>query len=450
MAHGLPSSRLQAPASRGLACFVGLSLGALGACQAGKTPLAKAPQAMGSRAHAAWAEDQSGAPIVVAPLQPGETGFAIRCSKIITFDAQQRILAPGTLIVRNGKIDAVAAECVVPPGFEQLEADGGWLCPGFIDLHSHVQSSGFQDTNDMVVPINTDLRASVAVRTGNPNLQRALAAGITTLFGIPGSGTSISGFGVLYKTKGARTPYDECVLRDPGGMKVAQAYNPERGSGDLGSTRAGLSWLLEDINEKARAALAQGRKDPSLANLMLVHAKQLPVLIHTAGSDGVGNTVRMWKERYDTRAVLTHGSFDGWKVAAYAARTGMPINNGPRIIDYQSAREGRFVGLAAEYLAAGAQVSLNTDSPVIPQEELGLQGTMASRYGADPYSMLAGLTIVPARSFGIDDRVGSLESGKDADVVMFSGNPQDPRSRVEWVMIDGKIEYDRLKQGQRF
>jgi imidazolonepropionase-like amidohydrolase len=124
----------------------------------------------------------------------------------------------------------------------------------------------------------------------------------------------------------------------------------------------------------------------------------------------------------------------------------MPVNNGPRVIDYGPSREGRLVGMAAEYEAAGVPLfSLNTDSPVVPEEEFFLQGAMAARYGADPYRMLRAITIHPAKALGIDARVGSLEPGKDGDLAVFTGDPLDPRSRVELVLIEGDVEYRRAR-----
>jgi imidazolonepropionase-like amidohydrolase len=354
------------------------------------------------------------------------------------------------VVVRDGRIAAVGAPRPAPEGFELLEWREGWVTPGLIDIHSHVQTGGWGDINDMVLPINAEFRVAPTMRPGNPDVQRACAAGVTTLFGIPGSGTSMSGFGVLYKTKHDCT-YEQAVFADPGGLKVAQDSNPQRGAGDFGASRAALGWLLRDANDRARAALDQGRFELALENLKKIHSKELPVLIHTAGSDGVANTARMWRDTYDTRSVLSHGSFDGWKSAPFVAGLDMPVNNGPRIIDYGPSREGRFVGMAAEYVDAGAPlISLNTDAPVLPQEELFLQGSMASRYGLDDYTALRALTIHPAQAFGIDDRLGSLEAGKDADIAVFDGNPIDPRSRVELVLIDGEIEYHRQRDGQRF
>jgi imidazolonepropionase-like amidohydrolase len=274
---------------------------------------------------------------------------------------------------------------------------------------------------------------------------------VTTQFGIPGSGTSISGFGVLYKSKSDAT-YEKIVLADPGGMKVAQTHNPERRGGDVGATRAGLSWLLEELNDRAVDARDAERFDPALANLTRIQARELPVLIHCAGNDGVASTVRMWKGRYDTHCIVSHGSFDGWYAADYVASMGVPVNHGPRTYNFTfGMREGRIVNTTQAYIDAGVpDFSLNTDAPIVPAEELFMQGTVSVHLGSDSYQMMQALTIGPAKSFGIDAHVGSLEVGKDADVVIWSGDPLDPRSHVEVVVVDGDIQYQRSHDGQWF
>lgn len=386
----------------------------------------------------------------VSPLNPGESGWAVRCDKILTVDGDDRILTNGLILVRGSKIAYVGPAREIPDGYAVLDGTQGVAAPGMVELHSHIHSGGFGDVNDMVLPVNPELRACTALRPSNPAVKVACAGGVTTLYGIPGSGTSMSGFGLLYKTKTHAT-YDEAVVQSVAGMKIAQSYNPERQAGDFGLTRAGLSWILEDVNAKAIGRNREGVNDRALENLQKIHSKELPVLIHCAGSDGFTAAAHMWKEMYDTRCILSHGCFDAHATAKYIAKTGVPVNAGPRTMDYVSTRNGAITGTAARYEAAGVQnVSVCTDSPVMPQEELFLQGAMSARLGADGYQMLRACTIQPARAFGIDDRVGSLEVGKDADIVIHTGDPLDPRSRVQLVIIDGKVEYDRRRDGQWF
>jgi imidazolonepropionase-like amidohydrolase len=382
-------------------------------------------------------------------LPEGEQGLAVLCGKVLTVDDHDQIFTPGMILVRGGKIAYVGARQPVPAGYREMDLGDAWATPGMVELHSHIQTGGWGDINDMVIPVNPELRASAGLRPANPLIKRACAGGVTTLFGIPGSGTSNSGFGVIYKAK-TSGGYSDVVVRDPGGMKIAQSYNPERGSGDLGLTRAGLWYILEDLNHKAIGAMREGSSNPALANTVKVHEKKLPVLIHCAGSDGFPAAARMWKVEYDTRCVLSHGCFDAHATAPWIVATGAPINAGPRTMDYFTTHDGAITGTVEKYLAAGSKnLSLNTDSPVIPQEELFLQGTISARLGADAYTMLRACTIHPARVFGIDDRVGSLEPGKDADIVIRSGDPLDPRASVKMVLIDGAVEYDAT-QGQWF
>lgn len=412
------------------------------------------------RATGAGGSDDAGArragePVsALEPLAPDESGTVLRCGTVLTMNAADEILRPGMVALKDGRIRYVGPWAEVPEGWEVHDFPAGWATPGLVELHSHVQTGSWGDINEMVIPVNPEFSTRPTIRPSNPNVRRACAGGVTTLFGIPGSGTSMSGFGVLYKTKTHAT-YGEAVLADPGGLKVAQTHNPERRAGDLGLTRAGLSWMLSDYMDKAGAVTpsepGEPGYDPALDGLARVRTGELPVLIHCAGGQGVGNTVHMWKDNYDTRCVVSHGSFTGWKVARYAAERGVPVNHGPRTMDYWSTREGRIVGSGAEYVAAGVpDFSLNTDAGVIPQEELFLQGSMSARLGADSYQMLRAVTINPAASFGIEDRVGSLEPGKQADVVVHAGDPLDPRSRVELVLIDGRVQYDVQSDGQWF
>ena len=134
------------------------------------------------------------------------------------------------------------------------------------------------------------------------------------------------------------------------------------------------------------------------------------------------------------------GSGDAWARAAAepaAAKEALPVGR-----ELRPAAPGRLLGTVTD-VAGVPLFSLNTDSSVIPQEEFFLQGAMTARLGGDPYRMLRALTIHPAESFGLDDHVGSLEVGKDADVVLYDGDPLDPRTRVMRVWIDGDLQFDR-------
>lgn len=388
----------------------------------------------------------------IAPLERGERGCAIVCGRVLTLDHEDHIFDPGMIVIRGSKLVYVGEPTAVPEGYELRELPELWAAPGFVDLHSHIQSTGWWDTNDMVKPVNPELRVRPAIDPWEERIPVACAGGVTTLFGIPGSGTSLSGFGTLYKTK-TGGGFEKMILKDPGGMKVAFNFNPQRYGGDVGASWAGLSWTLEELNDRVNVlADRAGEEDWELENLERVHRGELPVLIHCASAEGVAGTVRMWKGRYDTNCVVSHGSWDGHLAGKYAAAMNTPVNHGPRTMNFTSmVREEKILGGAAAYVEAGVPLfSLNTDAPVMPEEELFLQGSMSARLGADAYQMLQAVTVHPAESFMIGDRVGSLEEGKDADVLLTTGDPLDPRTRIEQVLIDGEVQYTRREGAQIF
>ncbi len=357
----------------------------------------------------------------------------------------------GVLIESGGKIAAIGprASVTVPTGAKLVDLGDAWLCPGFVDLHHHV-SAGGGDINDMVMPLNAELRTLDLVRPHEELIRRAASGGITTTLFIPGSGTNIGGFGVLLKMKHGQ-PLDRMVLRELGAMKVAQGFNPERRSGDLGLTRMGSSDLLtQRLNEAKRYAAAwrafeqgkgpQPKLDPSLEQLRMVMDKKVPVLIHTAGARDVVSTARMFQDVFDLWMVLSHGCFDGWQAAAAVAKRKTPVNLGPRMYEFD--RYSRFQGTCQAYWDEGCHdMSINTDAPVVAAEELPLQAAMAVRLGLSYEQALLAVTLVPARQIGIQDRVGSLSSGKDADFLVTRGDPLDPRCPPERVYIEGKQVY---------
>ena len=404
-------------------------------------------------------EKDKAAPLVVekerrVPLA-GEAGgppLGIRAQKILTIT--QGAIDNGILLIRDGMIVAVGKSVDMPPETVVVDASDRWILPGLIDLHSHIGTAGW-DINDMVLPTNPDLRIEEALDPKSPELRDALTGGVTTILVIPGSGTNISGFGALIKTAGETV--EDLIVRSPGVMKVAQGYNPERRGGDLGRTRMGMSWgliqLLDDGKEYTEAwdAYESGEIQrtpefrPEMEQLKGLFRREYPVIIHTAGARDVMSTMRMFNDRYELWTIVSHATFNGYKVAREAAKRDMHVNLGPRMIDFgRFVRDGAFVGLGAEYYSAGVEhLSINTDAPVVPQEDLFLQAAMAVRYGLDEEAAIRSITIRGAEAIGIADRVGSIEVGKEADIVVRGGHPLDPRSSVDAVFIKGKLVYRR-------
>ena len=406
----------------------------------------------------------SGAQEKAAPAAPS-TVIAIRAAKILTAsDKGPEVIDGGIILVRDGKIEKIGrtAEVEIPAGATVIDGGERWAMPGFIDLHCHIGGS-MRDINDMVHPTNPELSTRPTIDPDNENLRVAVAGGVTTVNYIPGSGTNLSGFGTLMHTAGGKT-IDSLIVRFPGSMKVAQAWNPERQGGDLGASRMGMWWSLRKLLDRARdyndawTAYEKGlnkirpekREDVELMRGLF--QRKYPVLIHTADPRDVMGTVRMFHDEYGLPCIVSHGEYGGYKVASEIAKRDLPANIGPRIYDYRvPADDGRMLGIPAQYVEAGVKrLSLNTDSSVIPQEDLAFQGTMAVRYGLDPRAAIRAITIEPAKAILIDDRLGSLDPGKDADLILTTGDPLDPRNHVTWVMIGGKVVYDTATERRRY
>jgi imidazolonepropionase-like amidohydrolase len=281
-------------------------------------------------------------------------------------------------------------------------------------------------------------------------IRRTVSGGVTTTLFIPGSGTNISGFGVLMKM--VPEDFERQIVRELGAMKVAQGFNPERRSGDMAATRMGSSWLLTKTLQEAKAyadewhAFEQGKAGkpklrPELEQLRGVADRKIPVLIHTAGARDIAATARMFQDVFHLWMILSHGCFNGHWAAVCCANRKTPVNLGPRNYEF---KDSEFVGIPRAYWDVGVRdMSLNTDAPVVAPEQLQLQGAMAARLGLDYQPSLMALTLVPARQVGILDRVGTLEVGKDADFQVTAGDPLDPRFGPESVYIEGKLVYRR-------
>ncbi len=394
---------------------------------------------------------------------PADEVLALRCGKVLTMSGAP--IHGGIVLVRGGKILAVgpAEEVRIPKGARVIDAPERWALPGFVDLHCHVGGTE-RDINDMVNLVNPELSTKPTIDPNSERLKDAVAGGVTTVLFIPGSGTNISGFGTLMKTGGAST-IEEIILRWPGAMKVAQAWNPERGAGDLGASRMGMWWTLRRTLDRAKAyneawtAYEKGltRTPPErreeLELMRGLFQRKWPVIIHTADARDVMGTVRMFHDEYQVPCIITHGEFGGFKAAGEIGKRGIPANIGPRIYDFggRFVDEDKFRGIPAEYRARGVErLSICTDSPVVPQEDLIFQAAMAVRYGLDEEAALRGLTIEPALAVLASERVGSLEPGKDADIVLWTGNPLDIRNHVTLAMINGRVVYDIARDRRRY
>jgi imidazolonepropionase-like amidohydrolase len=420
------------------------------------------------------------APLVPAQM-PGERGgaglaFVTAKALVCSWDGDQ-VLDDAVVLVRDGKIERVGrrAELAIPEGYVVEDVGDRWLMPGILELHCHV-GGAITDINDTVYLTQPELRVAATVQPGNPFLLDALAGGVTTVLYIPGSGANCGGRGVLFKT--GIDKYEEALVREPGSLKVAQWGNPEGWTIGVGKTFE--NWNLRRMFREGRAYAerwerheAEGgeapAKDIRLEVFRDLFAHRAQVSTHTQVYQVVLTTLTMIRQEFGLDVFIDHGEWDGSRAAALAEELGVPAILGPRVVDWHNPRfespgwnfsvsnDGRFDGIAAKYQAAGhTQIGFNTDcigfrGLTPPAEELTLQAALAVRLGFDDSGMqtLRGLTIVAARTMGIDGRLGSLEPGKDADILVVTGHIADPRHSVAEVYIEGRKVYD-AERNRRF
>jgi imidazolonepropionase-like amidohydrolase len=395
-----------------------------------------------------------------------EERFALRAAKALTCaDHGAGVVMDPVVLVEDGRIRALGPHGTVeiPADWPVIDLGERWLTPGLVDLHSHIGGST-GDINDMVLQTNAGLRVAPAVQPGNRGFHVPLAAGITTILFIPGSGTNIGGQGVLMKL--AAETYEEAILREPGSLKIAQGDNPTRWG--YGMRRALMGWNLRTVLQRGRAyaeafQAAQAGNGPAperdldLDIFRTLYAHEAQVSTHTQYYHLVLTTITMLARDFGLPTYIDHGSYDSYLAAPLALELGVGAILGPREIYVPAPprfdTDGRIEGPAWGFERQGmTEVGFNTDAPVVPQEDLPTQAAMGVRFGMsnDRAQALRGVTIVPARTAAIDHRVGSLEAGKDADLLVTDGDPVDPRTTIYSVYVDGALVYDAARDGRRW
>ncbi|KPK78190.1 MAG: hypothetical protein AMJ79_00455 [Phycisphaerae bacterium SM23_30] len=377
--------------------------------------------------------------------------YAVRAGKIVTCAGDP--IDNGTILVSGGKIEAIGPrdQIEIPEGYKVLDHREMFAMPGLVEAHSHVGAQG--GFNDSVYPTVSGLEIAHQIQPYNDALKEAIQGGVTTILYIPGSGNNLAGIGVVMKTRPGTA--EEVIIKNPGCLKIAQAGNPERrSSGELGSGRAGMNWVLREKLRKGQRYYQkwldyeQGRTDVKpevdlqLEIFRPVFKGEIPVVIHTQMFQVVMETLRMFHDEFGLKGAIHHGTFDAYRVADEVAKRDFPCCIGPRVT-VMDRENGQIVGVVAGYYARGARnLFVNVDATGSTQEDLHFQAALGVRYGWPEEDGLYGLTIRPARYLMVDDRVGSLEVGKDADIVIKNGPVMDLRSAVVKVLIDGEVVYD--------
>lgn len=359
------------------------------------------------------------------------------------------------IIIENGKIKAIGKDLEAPGDAIVTDISGFNVYPGFVEAHGHIGLDGTaigyegQDYNEMGDPVSPQLRAIDAIQPFDKALREAREAGVTTLCVGPGSANVLGGTFAVIKPTGRRVD-DMCVIKE-NAMKCAFGENPKRCYREKGiSSRMSTASKLREALFKAKEykrKLDAAEGDPSKApsfdmkcnSLLPVLEKKIPLKAHAHQADDMFTALRIAKE-FDVNITLEHCT-EGHLIADILAGENVPLAVGPTL-GHPSKFELRNKSWVTPGILskAGCHVSIITDSPVIPQKYLPLCAGLAIKSGMDRFAALKAITINPAEHIGAADRVGSLEAGKDADIVVTDGCPFEIDTNVIQVYINGELQ----------
>ncbi|MCI8512413.1 MAG: amidohydrolase [Lachnospiraceae bacterium] len=361
----------------------------------------------------------------------------------------------GDILVDQGKIVEIGKGLSVPAGAEIVDASGKDVYPGFVEAHCHLGLDGYaigfegQDYNEMNDICSPQLRGIDSFNPMDPTVKMAAKSGVTCVGTGPGSANVLGGTFIAVKTTGKRV--DDMIVRDPIAMKCAFGENPKRCYKDKNNfARMSTASKLREMLMKARDykarkeaagedALKRPAFDMKLEALIPVLNGEIPLKAHAHQANDILTAIRIAKE-FGVKMTLEHCT-EGHLIVDELVKENFPCAVGPSLghatkFELQN-KTWETPGILAK---AGCQVSIITDSPVIPQQHLPLCAAMAVRAGMDSYEALKAITINPARHLGVEDRVGTLEAGKDADIQIYDrgSNPIDGITTPETVFINGK------------
>ena len=357
------------------------------------------------------------------------------------------------ILVEDGKIKAIGENLEIPGDAEVVDAAGLQVYPGFVEAHGHIGLDGYgigyegMDYNELNDIISPQMRGIDGVKPLDPALPKAAAAGVTCVCVGPGSANVLGGTFTTIKTVGRRV--DDMVVRDGVAMKCAFGENPKRVYRDKkDSSRMTTAALLRETLFKAREYMEKKEAagddvskrpafDMKLEALLPVMRREIPLKAHAHATEDLFTALRIARE-FDLKITLEHVT-EGHLIIEELVEENVPLAVGPTLGSASKFElRNKSWTTPGVLAAAGCQVSIITDSPVIPQEYLPLCAGLAVQAGMDPFAALQAITINPAKHAGIADRVGSLEAGKDADIVVTDGCPFEVSTKVRHVFIDGK------------
>ncbi|MGE8203841.1 amidohydrolase [Heyndrickxia sp. NPDC080065] len=364
------------------------------------------------------------------------------------------IVENGNFLIKDGQFEQVGTSIHIPKRAKVIDLKGKIVTPGLIDVHTHlgVHEAGLgnegQDVNETSCEVTAQVRALDGINPREGGFADARKAGVTTVQIMPGSANIIGGEMVVLKTKGHIV--DQMILREPSGLKAATGENPKRVHGPknrMAETRMGIAArfrekLIQAMNYQLKIETGGNERNLELENIGKVLRKEIPLRIHAHRADDIVTVLRL-KREFDFDLTIEHCT-EGHHIAEFIAQHDVRVSVGPTMSSrskVELADKGWHTLIALE--KAGVPFSITTDHPVVGIEYLMTSAILAVKNGLTEDAALSAITLNAAKHLGVDHQVGSIEPGKDADFVVWNGDPFDLRSSVLQTFINGECVFEK-------
>ncbi len=368
----------------------------------------------------------------------------------------------GTVVIRNGKITAVGKNIKIPRGIKVIDVTGKYIMPGVIDSHSHI---GLTDINEATYPVTPQIWMWEALEPGADSIRKTLAGGVTTVKTMHGSANVIGGVNVTIKLRYDRTVEELIIPGVRQQLKMALGENPKRLYGSKGrspSTRMGNAYVARkafieakeykakwDKHNKDKASgkkdLTPPKKDLGMETLKMVLEKKLSIDCHAYRADEIVWIINFCKE-FDIDLLQLSHCIDGYKVADIMAEAGVFYGGW---VDWWGFKEEAYDGCPYGMQImhdAGVKIVINSDSPVEGRYLFRMAAKVLKYTNIPENEALKMITLNPAQSLELGDRIGSLEKGKDGDIAVFDKHPLDTTTKCLMTIIEGEIFFDYAKE----
>jgi imidazolonepropionase-like amidohydrolase len=344
-----------------------------------------------------------------------------------------------TVVVEDGKISAAGVHVTIPPGIPIIDVEGKVIIPGLIDNHSHLGVYDSNDANEFPEPIGPENRALDALHLETQDWQDAVEGGVTTIITGPGSGERLSGQSITIKTFGK--DLDQRILKQGGEVKMAVnarnlSHIPAIRSTFIKAREYMESWKKYESGDKEGPP---PERDLAMEAIVRVLERKDRVRCHAHFANDIMTLLKL-KDEFGFDLTFEH-STEAYKIADEVAKRHVGCVCLPLVMRI-GVPEDILRGDAVLY-EAGVKIAMHTDHPVSQQKWLRLSAALAMRYGLPEDAALKSITINPAEMAAVSDRVGSIEKGKDADLVVLDGPWYELKTRVDMVFVDGVVAYER-------